>query len=282
MAVGKHQADDVTEPFADCVEARQYQVDARMIVFGEQDSAVDEQQLAVKLDDGHIAANVAQAAQWDDAHCVWGQQGRNLQTTGCHVSKGYRADTIAAVGAASGEPIAASVRLAWPSEASNIAELQRRSWATQWPADLAELMLSSVSLAEMNDSWLTAIERPPGASFRVLVATDGKRVVGFATTMPNQDDDADRSKEGAIDQFVVDPPAQHQGHGSRLLNACADTLRADGFVRAACWVNAADDKLRSFLTAAGWAADGATREIGAEDESVRLKQVRLHTSLEAG
>ena len=40
-----------------------------------------------------------------------------------------------------------------------------------------------------------------------------------------------------------------------------------------------DDALRRFLTAAGWAADGATREIGPEDESVRLKQVRLHASL---
>jgi ribosomal protein S18 acetylase RimI-like enzyme len=185
------------------------------------------------------------------------------------------------VGEASDEPIAASVRLAWPDEASNIAELQRRSWALQWPADLAELMLSSVSLAEMVESWRTAIERPPEARFRVLVATDGKRVVGFATTMPNQDDDADQGKDGAIDVFVIDPPAQHQGHGSRLLNACADTLRADGFVRATCWVNAGDDKLRSFLVAAGWAADGATREIGSEDESVHLKQVRLHTDLEA-
>src|SRR5512132_1813322 len=280
MAVGEHQADDVTEPFADCVEARQDEVDARMIVFGEQDSAVDEQQLAVKLDDGHIAANIAKAAQWDDAHCIWGQQGRDLQTTGCHVSKGYRPDTIAAVGAASGEPIAASVRLAWPAEASSIAELQRRSWATQWPADLAELMLSSVSLAQMDESWRMAIERPPEARFRVLVATDGERVVGFATTMPSQDDDADQRREGAIDQFVVDPPAQHQGHGSRLLNACADTLRSDSFDVASCWVNAADDKLRRFLTAAGWAADGASREIGSEDESIRLKQVRLHTSLE--
>jgi len=186
------------------------------------------------------------------------------------------------VGAASDGPIAASVRLAWPAEATTIAELQRRSWATQWRADLAELMLTSVSLAEMVDSWRTAIERPPDARFRVLVATDGERVVGFATTMPSQDDDADQGKEGAIDQFVVDPPAQHQGHGSRLLNACADTLRADSFDVASCWVNAADDKLRRFLTAAGWAADGASREIGPEDESIRLKQVRLHTSLEGG
>jgi GNAT superfamily N-acetyltransferase len=186
------------------------------------------------------------------------------------------------VTSASGGPIADSVRLAWPAEASSIAELQRRSWAIQWPADLAELMLRSVSLAEMIDSWRSAIERPPQAAFRVLVATDGTRVVGFATTMPSQDDDADQSLDGAIEVFVVDPAAQHRGHGSRLLNACADTLRADGFRRACCWVNAADDALRQFLTAAGWAADGARREIGAEDESVRLKQVRLHTNLAAG
>ena len=140
-------------------------------------------------------------------------------------------------------------------------------------------MLNSASVTEMTDSWRSAIERPPQATFRVLVATDGQRVVGFATTMPCQDDDADPSNDGAIDQFVVDPAAQHRGHGSRLLNACADTLRADGYRRACCWVNAKDDAFRRFLTAAGWAADGATREIGPEDESVRLKQVRLHTDL---
>jgi ribosomal protein S18 acetylase RimI-like enzyme len=195
--------------------------------------------------------------------------------------EGYRSDSITPVSSASGEPIADSVRLAWPAEAVSIAELQRRAWATQWPADLAELMLASVSLTEMTDSWRLAVERPPQSAFRVLAATDGTRVVGFASTMPSQDDDADPSIDGAIDQFVVDPAAQHRGHGSRLLNACADTLRADGFRRASFWVNAKDDALQRFLTAAGWAADGASREIGPEDESVRLKQVRLHTDLAA-
>ena len=186
------------------------------------------------------------------------------------------------MGAASGEPIAASVRLAWPDESPSIAELQRRSWAVQWPAELAEVMLASASLGDMIDAWRSAIERPPEAAFRVLIATDGERVVGFATTMPSQDDDADRARDGAIDAFVVDPVAQHQGHGSRLLNACADTLRADGFVGASCWVNADDETFRRFLIAAGWALDGATREIGPEDESVRLKELRLHTSLQPG
>jgi hypothetical protein len=47
-------------------------------------------------------------------------------------------------------------------------------------------------------------------------------------------------------------------------------------------VNADDETFRRFLIAAGWALDGATREIGPEDESVRLKELRLHTSLQLG
>jgi GNAT superfamily N-acetyltransferase len=176
-------------------------------------------------------------------------------------------------------PVADSVRLAWPAEAASIAELQRRAWATQLPADLADVMLGRLVVEEMADAWLAAITRPPRASFRVLVAVDQERVVGFATTVPSPDEDAEEGRDGEVEQFVVDPVAQHRGHGSRLLNACADTLRADGFGRASWWVVATDDALRRFLTAAGWAADGASREIGLDDGSVRLKQVRLQTDL---
>ena len=56
-------------------------------------------------------------------------------------------------------------------------------------------------------------------------------------------------------------------------------LRADGFRTARWWVATLDDPLRHLLTDAGWAPDGSTREIGSEDEAVRLKQVRLHTDL---
>ena len=172
------------------------------------------------------------------------------------------------------------MRLAWPAEAVSIAELQRRSWATQWPVELAETMLGSVTTEEMTQAWHRAITRPPGATSRVLVAVSGSgRVVGFATTIPSADDDSEVGVHGEIDQFVIDPPAQRRGHGSRLLNACADTLRSDGFRQALWWVGSEDDVLRRFLITAGWAADGASREIGSEDESVRLKQLRLHTAL---
>lgn len=176
-------------------------------------------------------------------------------------------------------PVADSVRLALPSEAAVIAEIQRRSWSQQLPEEAAASLLADVAVEEMADAWHNAILRPPEARFRVLVAIGDERVVGFAATVPSQDPDADAKADGAIDEFVIDPPAQRRSHGSRLLNACVDTLRSDGFRHVTWWVTAGDDVTRSFLTGAGWSADGSHREIGSEDEQVRLKQVRLHTDI---
>lgn len=177
------------------------------------------------------------------------------------------------------EALADSVRLAWPGEAVGIAVVQRRSWAAQLPPALADALLADVSVEQMTEAWHGAITRPPRASFRVLVAVEEARVVGFASTMPSPDEDAEAPQDGQLEEFVVDPPAQRRGHGSRLLHACVDTLRSDGFTRASCWVGADDQPLRAFLEDAGWAPDGAERELGSDDDAVRIRQLRLHTAL---
>lgn len=67
------------------------------------------------------------------------------------------------------------------------------------------------------------------------------------------------------------------------MQACADTLRADRFARAVTWLPATADDLRTFLTEAGWAPDGAHRTLDLTgDGTVTVKQVRLHTSLVEG
>lgn len=178
-----------------------------------------------------------------------------------------------------------SVRLALPAEAPAIAAVQRRSWTQVFPAAVAATVLDGVGLAEMTASWEAAIARPPLATLRVLVALDtveaGRpRVVGFAALGPSADADAEPGADGEVTEFAVDPLAQRQGHGSRLLQACVDTLAADGFTRALWWVRATDDPLRGFLGAAGWAADGAHAEVGSDDAAdARLKLVRLHTDI---
>lgn len=177
-----------------------------------------------------------------------------------------------------------SVRLALPKESAVIAEVQRRGWAEQ-SGPLAQAMLSGVDATAMTEAWHRAITRPPLASCRIMVAVaenrgdEPQRVVGFASLLPSDDPDADPAVDGMIQDLLIDPQVRRKGHGSRLLNAAVDTLRADGFARATCWVTSTDDQTRNFLTNAGWAADGSHREIGAEDDSVRLKQVRLHTDI---
>lgn len=175
--------------------------------------------------------------------------------------------------------IADSVRLALPAEAAAIAALQRRSWVEDYPSALADELLSSADLAAMTSSWENAIVRPPLAQFRVLVAIGSERLVGFAAIGPSDDPDADASADALVAEFTIDPQARHSGHGSRLVNAVADTLRADGFTRATWWVRSTDDGLRDFLVSAGWAADGAHTEVAMSADGPRLKLVRLHTTL---
>jgi GNAT superfamily N-acetyltransferase len=178
--------------------------------------------------------------------------------------------------------LADSVRLALPSEAPAIAALQRRGWTQTLPPEVAGDVLASVDLATMTDSWRAAIQRPPLAQLRVLVAIGDERVVGFAALGPSDDPDADAGSDALVAEFVVDPAAQRRGHGSRLLNACVDTLRADGFHRATWWVHSYDDVLRRFLIEAGWAADGAHTEVALSEDGPRVKLVRLHTAIDAG
>lgn len=175
-----------------------------------------------------------------------------------------------------------SVRLALPTEATAIAEIQQRAWADD--PDLA-VLTDEVSSTDAVTAWSEAIMRPPMADFRVLVAVepdkDGEAEVrGFAAIGPSEDADAEHT-DALVAEFAVDPRHRGQGHGSRLLNAVVDTLRADRFTRATWWIRTGDDATRRFLTEAGWGADGAHRETGTEDEQIRIKEVRLHTVIAA-
>lgn len=172
-----------------------------------------------------------------------------------------------------------SVRVGWPADAAGIAAVQMRAWRQRYDAEvtalLADTELGADSLAQ---AWRASLSRPPEARHRAMVALTHDVVVGFALTMPASDPDADPSTDGEIAEFTVDPEQTRAGHGSRLLQACADTLEADRFSRATCWVATTDDPFRAFLTSAGWAPDGAVREL-ADEAGGTLKQVRLHTSL---
>ena len=159
-----------------------------------------------------------------------------------------------------------SVRVAWSADADAVAQVQVRAWRRMYAGLLPDQVLQALDAAE--------------ARTRVLVALDRATVVGFALTAVADDPDADPARDGQVAELVVDPEHQRAGHGSRLVQACADTLSADGFSRATTWVNSTDDVLRGFLTESGWAPDGAHRELDLTGDGTTLvKQVRLHTAL---
>lgn len=173
-----------------------------------------------------------------------------------------------------------SARVAWAPDAAAIAAVQRRAWRQRY-GDALDAMLAEQGLTEEAHAaaWQASLSRPPQARNRAMVALTHDRVVGFALTGPATDPDADPAAEGEMSEFTVGPDETGQGHGSRLLHAVIDTLRADGFSRAVCWLDSTDDALRGFLTGAGWAPDGATRELADDSGAGRVKQVRLHTDL---
>lgn len=173
-----------------------------------------------------------------------------------------------------------SVRVAWAQDAAAIADVQIRCWRERYAGLLPADLLAELPAETFSDAWRTAISRPKEARQRVLVALERATVVGFAATAPATDADADPGGDAEVTELVVDPGAGRRGHGSRLLHAAVDTLRADRFGRAVLWLNATDDTLRGFLVASGWAPDGAHRELDLTgDGSTRVKQVRLHTDL---
>ena len=177
-----------------------------------------------------------------------------------------------------------SVRVAWAADAAAIAGVQLRAWQQRYDDRLASVLadrgIAPDGVADaVAAAWQDSLTRPPEARHRALVALDRNRVVGFALTGPSGDPDADPAADGEIGEFTIDPAELRLGHGSRLLQACADTLVADGFTRAVCWVDTTDDAFRAFLDSAGWAPDGASRELADDASPDTVKQVRLHTAL---
>ena len=180
---------------------------------------------------------------------------------------------------ASEDPIAeSSVRLALPAEADAIGEIQVAAWRRSYHGLLPADVLADLNPAQFAAQWRAALIAPGEARNRVLVALAGRTLVGFAAITASDDPDADPRYDALVAELAVDPEATRAGHGSRLLNAVVDTIRADGFSRVTVWVNSTDDMLRGFYTESGWGADGAHRELDLYgDGSVRVKQIRLHT-----
>ncbi|MHB1008926.1 MAG: GNAT family N-acetyltransferase [Propionibacteriaceae bacterium] len=168
------------------------------------------------------------------------------------------------------------VRLALPREAYGIASIQYDLMAD--PAHPLHGLYAQTDVDALAEVWHRSILRPPLASYRVLVATEHETVVGMVAVGPSEDEDAG-AEDGQVIELMVRPPERSRGHGTRLVQAAVDTLRADGFTRATWWLPSTADELRAWLQDMGWAPDGI--HASAEGPAGRVKLVRLHTDISA-
>lgn len=174
----------------------------------------------------------------------------------------------------------AGVRRARPQDADALGEIHARAWQCAYrdllPAR-AEAATAPVALAA---AWRTAVEQPPSAEHRVLVATAGADLVGFVALSPATDADAEPGVHAEVLVLLIDPDHVGSGHGSRLLNAAADTSRERGYTVLRSWVPEPDHRRLEFLGAAGFAPDGASRVLDAAgDGTTVVREIRLVTLL---
>jgi GNAT superfamily N-acetyltransferase len=172
------------------------------------------------------------------------------------------------------------VRPARTGDAEDLARIQVAVWTCVYGDGLPGEVLAAAGSAAAVAQWRAAAGHPPSARHHVLTATDGDRVVGFAALTPAGDPDTVPAVDGELIALHVDPPAQGAGHGSRLVNAAADVARDDGVQHLHAWLADGEVALREFLVAAGWAHDGAIRELDLTGDGRQVVgQARLRTAL---
>lgn len=173
------------------------------------------------------------------------------------------------------------VRPAYPGDVDAVVDVQARAWREGYgqilPSRALSEMTSPEAAALWRERWAEAVSAAPSPRHRLLVAVDEGLITGFAAHAPATDPDQDPATTGELLTLLVDPERRRAGHGSRLLAATIDHLRGDGCTTAITWVFAADDVLRTFLSSAGWAPDGAHSKA---DLGEPVAMVRLHTAID--
>lgn len=166
------------------------------------------------------------------------------------------------------------VRPAAPGDVAEIARIQVLTWTTAYRRFLPAAVLADLTEERAAAAWTAAVGAP--APYHVLVAYEQDWTVGFAAVGPSGESDASPD-DAAVAALLVEPRWGRRGHGSRLLAAAVDHLRADGIARLVAWVPDGDRASASFYSSAGWERDGSGRLLEADGGTVR--ESRWHAAL---
>lgn len=168
-----------------------------------------------------------------------------------------------------------AVRTARTDDADGMGAVQATSWRERLGTSLPQAAVARFDAGTFSATWRASLDQPPSSTHRALVATEAGSIVGLTAVGPAEETDT-----GELLTLCVSPESRGVGHGSRLLNAAVDTLRANGFREIVCWIPLLDEATQRFVRESGLAPDGAYRDRVIDEEHV-LREVRLTASIEA-
>ena len=148
------------------------------------------------------------------------------------------------------------IREGEPRDAEAIATIHVRSWQEAYRDQLTDEYLDGLKVEDRLEMHRYALSQPP-PEYRMWVAEDGGRILGFAVTGRSEDADADE-RTGELYAIYLEPDRVGTGLGQTLFEHAVGDLRERGFRTATLWVLETNARARRFYELAGWATDGAT------------------------
>jgi GNAT superfamily N-acetyltransferase len=146
------------------------------------------------------------------------------------------------------------IREAEPKDARRIAEIHVRAWRSAYRGQLADDFLDGLKVEDRVEMHRQAMEAPP-PEYRMWLAENGSRTVGFAVTGRSEDADADE-RTAEVYAIYLEPDRVGTGLGRSLFSHAVDDLRDRGFRTATLWVLETNALARRFYEVAGWTHDG--------------------------
>ena len=170
------------------------------------------------------------------------------------------------------------LRDATPADAFGLATVHVASWRAAYRGLMPDEVLAALSVPERERLWSDRLTTPePRTS--VVVATDARRVVGFAAAGPPlvATDRAD-STLGDLYALYLDPGRWGRGIGAPLHAAALDRLVTHSFTHAGLWILDGNERAQRFYLRHGWTDTGRT-QIDRGPQGIELHERRLHRSL---
>jgi GNAT superfamily N-acetyltransferase len=146
------------------------------------------------------------------------------------------------------------IREADPKDAEALGRIHVRAWQAAYRGQLSDEYLDELSVDERAEQWWASLQTRREA-WRTWVAEEGGRPVGWATTGPSEDADADE-QTAELYAIYLEPDRVGTGVGRRLFEHAIDDLRARGFASVTLWVLETNERARRFYEIAGWKHDG--------------------------